>query len=68
MECPTSSAPFDLIVRYFVERGVYDLFLINDALYDFGQPQYWLHDTKSWGGKYKKSPLAEEITLPAKRD
>jgi len=32
------SAPADLIVRFFLERGVYDLFLINDALYAFGQP------------------------------
>ena len=34
----SSSAPADLIVRFFVERGVYDLFLINDALDTFGQP------------------------------
>ena len=32
------SAPADLIVCFFVERGVYDLFLINDALYTFDQP------------------------------
>lgn len=32
------SAPADLIVRFFVERGVYDLFLVNDALDTFGQP------------------------------
>ncbi|MEI7899175.1 MAG: hypothetical protein WCK89_02915 [bacterium] len=34
----SGSAPFDLIIRFFVERGVYDLFLINDALDTFGQP------------------------------
>lgn len=32
------SAPADLIVRFFVERGIYDLFLINDALDTFGHP------------------------------
>jgi hypothetical protein len=34
----SSNTPFDLIIRFFVERGVYDLFRINDALYDFDQP------------------------------
>ena len=34
----SDSAPFDLIVRFFVERGVYDPFQINDALDTFGQP------------------------------
>ncbi len=34
----SGSTPFDLIVRFFVERGEHDLFLVNDALYAFGQP------------------------------
>jgi hypothetical protein len=32
------SAPADLIVRFFLERGVYDVFVVNDALFAFGQP------------------------------
>ncbi len=34
----SSSTPFDLIVRFFIERGMYDLFLLNDALDTFDQP------------------------------
>ena len=34
----STSAPFDLIVRFFLERGQYDPLRINDALYAFHQP------------------------------
>ena len=32
------SSKFDLVVEYFIVHGVYDVFTINTALFDYGQP------------------------------
>lgn len=32
------SSRFDLIVEFFIDNGVYDLSVINEALYDHGEP------------------------------
>ncbi len=34
----SAGSPFDLIICFFIERGEYDFFRINDALYEFNQP------------------------------
>ena len=36
----TNSSKFDLIVQYFLQHEIYDMFEINDVLYHFDQPVF----------------------------
>ena len=35
----SSSRETDVIVRYFLEKGQYDIYTINAALFRYGQPE-----------------------------
>ena len=34
----THSSRFDVIVEFFIRRGIYDVFAINEALFSYDQP------------------------------
>ena len=34
----THASKFDIIVEYFIKRKIYDIILLNEALYEFDQP------------------------------
>ena len=32
------TSKFDVIVRFFLERGIYDIYQLNEALFSYDQP------------------------------
>lgn len=36
----SKSSRYDVIMQYFFENGIYDIFVVNDVLYQYGEPVF----------------------------